>query len=236
MRQLVYGIGLCGLAFLAANLCGAQPPEGRRGFGPPGAPFGPGGPGGPGGHPLLMLLDTDRNGELSSEEIAAAADALRKLDRNNDGKLTLDELPRQPFMRPGSGGQPAPEQEMSRLGGMDRNNDGKITKDELPERMQEYFSRLDANGDGSLDREELRQLYRRMGEQAAGGPTGNLIERLRGLDANGDGKISREEAPTFGLFERLDTNNDGFIDKEEAQAAAERMRERGGEPRKRETR
>ena len=181
-----------------------------------------------------MLLDSDRNGELSSEEITAAADVLRKLDRNSDGKLTLNELPRPPFMRPG--GEQNREEVMCRLGGMDRNNDGKITKEELPERMQENFSKMDTNGDGSLDREELRQLWQRMSGQSGGGQGGNLIERLKSLDANGDGKISREEAPALGLFDRLDSNGDGFIDKEEAQAAAERMRNPDGEGAKKENR
>ena len=73
MKQAILGIGLCGLVVIGAGVCWGQPPEGRPGFGPPG---------GPPGHPILMLLDSDRNGELSSDEITAAADVLRKLDRN----------------------------------------------------------------------------------------------------------------------------------------------------------
>src|SRR5205085_5448904 len=60
--------------------------------------------GGPGGgrpmNPLIRALDTDGDGEISAAEIEKAVTALKALDRNNDGKLTEDEL-RPP---PGLGG------------------------------------------------------------------------------------------------------------------------------------
>jgi hypothetical protein len=40
----------------------------------------------------LTVLDTDGDGALSSEEIAAAPARLRTLDKNGDGILTRDEL------------------------------------------------------------------------------------------------------------------------------------------------
>ena len=80
---------------------------GGGGFG--GRPGGPGGPGGAGGFggpggppsgpasflrmfPVMAALDADGNGEISAEEIKAAPDALKKLDKNKDGKLTEAEL------------------------------------------------------------------------------------------------------------------------------------------------
>ena len=63
-------------------------PGGAGGFGGP--------PGGPGGFirmfPIMAALDADGNGEISTEEIKAAPAALKKLDKNNDGKLTDAEL------------------------------------------------------------------------------------------------------------------------------------------------
>jgi hypothetical protein len=47
----------------------------------------------------LQLFDTDENGEISMKEIDNAIKILKALDRNRDGVLTPDELPRPP--RPG---------------------------------------------------------------------------------------------------------------------------------------
>lgn len=54
---------------------------------------GPGGP--PDGHPphpLMDALDSNNDGVLSTQEIDAATQALRSLDRNQDGELSFDEL------------------------------------------------------------------------------------------------------------------------------------------------
>lgn len=42
--------------------------------------------------PILAALDTDSNGEISAEELAAATTALKKLDKNGDGQLTEEEV------------------------------------------------------------------------------------------------------------------------------------------------
>ena len=47
----------------------------------------------------MTALDSDGNGEISPEEIKGAVAALKKLDKNKDGKLTEDEL------RPNFGGR-----------------------------------------------------------------------------------------------------------------------------------
>ena len=66
---------------------------GGRGRGPR-----PGGPGGPEGrppfppNPLYQVLDANHDGTISAQEIANAANALKKLDKNKDGQLTRDEL------------------------------------------------------------------------------------------------------------------------------------------------
>jgi predicted O-methyltransferase YrrM len=42
--------------------------------------------------PLMLALDTDKDGEISAEELKSAAVALKKLDANNNGKLDRQEL------------------------------------------------------------------------------------------------------------------------------------------------
>ena len=90
---------------------GANNPQGQRppGFGGQGGRPGQGGQ--PGGAnalpplPIFMVLDRDRNGELSKEEVANAAKALSQLDRDRNGKLTIEELMPAGFGRGGRPGQ-----------------------------------------------------------------------------------------------------------------------------------
>ena len=95
---------------------------GRGGQGGPGGRpqggFGRGGQGGPGGFmrmfPVMVALDSDGNGEISSEEIKGAVAALKKLDKNKDGKLTEDEL------RPSFGGRGGASGQRPSRGGQGR--------------------------------------------------------------------------------------------------------------------
>jgi len=58
------------------------PADGKEGRKPPMGLMGP----------LMAALDTDKDGVLSAEEIAAASENLKKLDKNGDGKIDRKEL------------------------------------------------------------------------------------------------------------------------------------------------
>src|SRR4051794_32276286 len=77
------------IAFTLGLACALAAQErGGRGFGPPNL--------------LFTAVDADHDGVVSAAEIANAPAALRALDKNHDGKLTLDET-RAPFGRGGRG-------------------------------------------------------------------------------------------------------------------------------------
>jgi len=88
MRKLVVAGPMTLALILAAATSPAQPPSappGGRGFPPPPPSR------------VMEILDANRDGELSAEEIAGASQAILKLDRNGDGKLDREELrPRGP--------------------------------------------------------------------------------------------------------------------------------------------
>ena len=74
------------------------------------------GPGGPGMNgprppvpPLMAALDANHDGVIDETEIANASAALKKLDKNGDGKLTQEELrPPRPQGGNGPDGQRGP--------------------------------------------------------------------------------------------------------------------------------
>ncbi|MFH1919966.1 MAG: EF-hand domain-containing protein [Planctomycetota bacterium] len=222
------------------------PPRGQDGRGPDGR--GPDGRGpedrGPGfvppRFPLMVALDADEDGEISAKEIENAVAALKKLDKNEDGKLAREEL-RPQFGPGGPGGPggfgpggPGRGDMVGHIMSFDENEDGKVTKEELPEPMHRMFQHADANQDGAIDKEEAET----MAERARGGPGGrgggDILERLMRRDRDGDGKLTKEELPEWmqqEMFDESDTNGDGAIDKEEAKKMAEQFRGRGGPPR-----
>src|SRR5438045_1563676 len=69
-------------------------------------PLPPGGPGHrPPPPPIIAALDANHDGVIDAGEIANASNALKTLDKNGDGKLTMDELrpPRPEGGHPGGG-------------------------------------------------------------------------------------------------------------------------------------
>lgn len=166
-------------------------PEGRggwRGRGGPRGPGGPGmgrpggrGPGGPGGANLverLMGLDKDADGKLTKEELPESMRErfFERADVNGDGVVDRQEVEQMAQRRPrGPGGGPPGEGFVERLMGLDKDGDGKLTKEELPGWMQErMFERADANGDGTIDRQEAEQIAERLrrGPRPEAGPEG----------------------------------------------------------------
>lgn len=87
---------LSGLALGIISLTAfAQDGAGKK---PEGGPGGPGGPGNRPVPPLIAALDANHDGVIDAAEIANASKALATLDKNGDGKLTIDEI------RPQGGG------------------------------------------------------------------------------------------------------------------------------------
>ncbi|MFM7741398.1 MAG: EF-hand domain-containing protein, partial [Planctomycetota bacterium] len=87
MKKKLLTFASLGLGAVAMALA-QQPQEG----GPGGPPPGHGGEHGPPPMPLVEALDADHNHEISAEEIANAATALKTLDHDGDGKLTGEEF------------------------------------------------------------------------------------------------------------------------------------------------
>lgn len=195
----------------------AQPPEA-----PPGPP--PGGPPAEHRDPLRGALDANRDFELDADEIASAPEAIKKLDKNGDGKLDREEL--RPPMGPPPGGRGPegrpPEGRPRRPGefGGRPPRDGEPGRHPRegrdgpppPPRDGETPSGPPRPRDG--DTPEGPPPPREGGRPGAGGPGDRpsperFLERAKEFDADGDGKLDESELRKM------------------AEAMAERMRGRG---------
>ena len=115
--------------------------------------------------PPIAAVDVNHDGVLEANEIAKAAESLRKLDKDGDGTLTGDELRPQRASRPRptpsvgtETGAAEPTQRpptRSRLGAVDANKDGVIDAAEIGGASQ-LLAKLDKDGDGKVTLEEVR--------------------------------------------------------------------------------
>ena len=152
---------------------GRRPNMQRPGPGPEAGGF----PGGPMGmlqmHPLMKILDTDKDGTLSTSEIANASKALIQLDKNGDGIISVEEMRPDPSTMPGgfAGAGGNGQFNGAMMGQMfersDANKDGKLTGDEIPERMRDRLKMIDKDGDGAITKSEFAAMTARM-EDAGG--------------------------------------------------------------------
>ena len=100
----------------------------------------------------------------------------------------------------------------------DADNDGVLTRAEFDAGRTAQFTRLDADSNSQVTREEMRAGRGDRGEDGHRGGRGHRGggrggPGFAGADANNDGNITRDEflARPTEMFNRLDANHDGVI-------------------------
>ena len=146
---------------------------------------------------LLQTLDTDGNREISADEIKKAGEVLAMLDGDRDGKLTIRELliPYDAFTRAANvferldanddgtlSSDEIPDGMQRLIERGDTADDGILTKEEFMEfystRVTRLFQQFDKDGDGKLSGDEIPEGVPR------------IIERT---DKDDDGVLTKEE-------------------------------------------
>lgn len=110
---------------------------------------------------MFERLDTDKNGEISRDEIAAARkkheERLAEMDTDKDGQVSREE--RRAYFA-----KAIEARRTEAFAKADTNGDGGVGLDEFKaqaaERAAEHFARLDRNGDGKLALEEFNPMKR----------------------------------------------------------------------------
>ncbi len=225
---------------------------------------------------LLRSSDKNKDGKLTRDEFSGAAkeddrpanvqggigrpgqDGGRRngdperffqmLDRNKDGKVTLDEVPDQaktrlkPIferlgkdeitkedlakLRPNGAGKPKgnADEFFKRF---DKNKDGKVALNEVPEQLRKRIAPLfERLGKKEITREEFAKFSQRAGGRKPGDkPEGGrqfdpstIFDRM---DKNGDGKLDGDEIPERlrARGGQVDANKDGAVSLEELKRA-----------------
>jgi Ca2+-binding EF-hand superfamily protein len=112
---------------------------------------------------------------------------------------------------------------------LDANGDGVVDRQEAAARpwLAQRFDELDKNKDGKLSRDELPRWHARGGDGHRGMGRHHRGHRGAGfmamMDSDHDGRISAAEQQAF--FERMDVNKDGYIDRADREARAKQRRD-----------
>jgi Ca2+-binding EF-hand superfamily protein len=96
----------------------------------------------------------------------------------------------------------------------DTNQDGAIDRDEFMAGRDDWFTKLDGDGDGVISQAEFDEAIARLREEHGSKRHGPDFSKL---DTDGDGSATRAEfdAAAERLFTRFDRNNDGILSPED---------------------
>lgn len=121
---------------------------------------------GPRGGKMFDKLDTNGDGKITQEEMAAAREArFAKVDADGDGFVTQEEMTAHMMARH--------EERMKKMfERQDADGDGKLAAGEFGGHGAKMFEMMDADGDGAVTKEEAKAAREKMRAHHGKGPRG----------------------------------------------------------------
>ena len=109
------------------------------------------------------------------------------------------------------------------LTAMDTDRDGTVSKQEFTAYMEAQFDKADADHDGTLDRNEMKQLRKILGmttasaQKTSTAPSSATKLSITALDKDNDGTVSKQEFRAYmeSQFDKADADRDGTLNRNE---------------------
>jgi Ca2+-binding EF-hand superfamily protein len=126
---------------------------------------------------MFTREDANKDGRLTREETRMPSAWFERADTNNDGALTITEAAEarnkaHAEKKAGKGNERGHGKQGGKMSRLDENGDGKVERQELKAAAAQHFTRLDKNADGSLSNDELGPAHGRGHGRHRGGPGG----------------------------------------------------------------
>jgi Ca2+-binding EF-hand superfamily protein len=192
---------------------------------------------------MFSVIDADGDGVITKRELSKAIRALRTLDVDSDGSITLAEASAgAPAAGPaGALGAMPGDPHVERLMANDLNGDGQLTPDEVPAALMPMLQGADSNRNRAIDRQELAAAMANARNQFGGGPFANgggaapvggqdrdandITGQFLQNDRNADGQLTEDELSPESKrqLQGADADGNGAIDAGELQAALRKM-------------
>ena len=176
------------------------------------------------GGKLLEYLDTNKDGLVTKVEMQTAA-AERISAADQDGDGAASAEELKEHFR-----AEHEARRTAKFAEKDANGDGSLSRDEVSQMPQEIFERIDQNGDGSLSQAELSAMKGKHRKASSEHHTERAAKIFEKLDANQDGLLSKDELERMPQerFTALDTDGDGSLTQAEMAAGRRGPNQRAG--------